>query len=165
MNLIISICVIAFCFVMIKSKGDKNKTQPLNVQNLSSDELLERAQFLLQKFQQYISNSPDYLMNKLDVVLIDSIVNDCKIRLYSLDYKQNYTSLVKQYGDIEMVVCTCFGDVVVDTYAKKSSATTKEIYTLDWLLDIVNINLKQFGLQKFYSKPVQKTSAEYLAGI
>lgn len=158
MWIIVVVCIIALSY-FICSKPTNNQysektssKNKLNLKNTNVEELVEEAQAVVQKFYILVLATPANLRGELDVDFIEDIINACKIKLNSPEYKQFYALVVEKYGSVEMQVYDWIGGMLATMYSLKTDITKKEINTLDWMLTIVNVKLKQLGSKTFFSK-------------
>ncbi len=163
---VVFFCVIILCFVFIKSINSERSNkitskQTPGLRNINVKDLIEEAQSVLQEFYALVLASPANLRGELDVGFIDDIINTCKDRLESPEYKSVYAIVVKKYGSVKLQMYDWLGGMLASMYTVKTDITKKEINTLDWMLSIVNINLKHLGSKVFFSKEKPMGTSKY----
>lgn len=123
----------------------KNKNQNVN-------KLIDEAISVLDKFHGLVLASPANLRGDLDDNFINEIIITCKNRLNSSEYKRYYAIAVEKYGSVEKQVYDWLGGLLALMYTTKDDITETENKTLDWMLMLVNIELKHLGAQTFFTK-------------
>ncbi len=138
------ILVIVF-ILFIVFLGFKNKNSNVN-------KLIDEAISVLDKFYVLVLASPANLRGELNGDFINEIITTCKSRLNLYEYKRYYAIAVKKYGSVEKQVYDWLGGMLALMYTTKDDITETEKKTLDWMLMLVNIELKHLGAQTFFTK-------------
>ena len=124
----------------------------MSLNGKSTEELIIKANGLLGNFYGLILSSPQNLSGKLDNEFATTIMKVCTSRLNSLEYRRVYQFVVAKYGSVEKHVYDWLGGALATMYTVKQDLTQKEKYTLDFMLNVVNTELKKLGAETFFTK-------------
>ncbi len=163
---VVFLCAIILYFVFTKSINNEYSAETVNepmsvLKNADVKDLIKQAQSVLQEFYALVLASPANLRGELDVDFIDDIITTCKDKLESPEYKQFYAVVVEKYGSVKLQMYDWLGGMLAAMYTVKTDITKKEIKTLNWMLTIVNVNLKHLGSKVFFSKEKPMGTSEY----